>query len=200
MTQIACSPLHAARLSAALASFALLGGCVPTAIKSFVDPEFRGSTFERLLVVGQYPHLDETAAAESDFGRDLARHGVTALRGLDLMPPTRTFDQDQVFRIAREQRVQGVLLVRRTSIHEREVWVPPGAMDEWSSPGYYASYLNVRHRLELRDVETGKLAWVASTLTRGTAADEYARVISSLAQAAVRQLAQDGLIPPRQKQ
>ena len=60
--------------------------------------------------------------------------------------------------------------------------------------GYYVSSPRVRHELTLYDRETKRMAWVATSLTKGDSQAGFEHLIRALADEAVETLADDGLV------
>lgn len=179
----------------------MCGGCASTKLHGFVDPDFRDHRYSRLLVAVQLDHLDQRDDAENEFVKRLRERRVECLRALDVLPPTREYDDQQFREALAGAQVEAVLIVRETEYYEDEYYVPPSSSTyttgnlsantyyhgntastlgtvrstshTTTSGGYSYRKPRVRHEAQLWDVETGRMAWVGSTFTRGNA---YARV------------------------
>jgi hypothetical protein len=207
-----------------LALMAAGGSCtsVSTKIQSFPDSAFRGHVYKRLLVVADLPHLDQQTEMETVFAKHFEAMGVTCLRSIDLLPPTREHPDEDFFLAVRENQIDGVLRVQQTEYYEEHAYVPPksktrttgtfsgntfhyGGMSNAvghanavsrtrTTGGYYVNQPCVRHRVDLCDVATRKIAWIGSAFTEGDASAEFSDLVDSLAEETARTLNNDGLL------
>lgn len=200
----------------------LCGGCASTKMHSFVDPDFQGHRYERLLVAVQLEHLDQRDDAEREFVKRLGKHGVICLRALDVLPPTRKYDEEQFQKALSDTGVDGILIVRETDYYEDEYYVPPSSSTyttgnlssntyyhgnrsstigtahstshTTTSGGYTYTKPRVRHEGQLWDVQTGRMAWIAGAFTRGNARARFRHLTSSVAEEMAETLCEEGLI------
>lgn len=100
-----------AGMSVWLVAFAC-GGCASTKMHSFVDPDFREHRYSRLLIAVQLDHLDQRDDAEHEFVKRITKCGVECLRALDVLPPTRKYEDEQFRKALTDARVDGVLIIR----------------------------------------------------------------------------------------
>lgn len=212
-------------ITAALALLAT--GCATTEMHSFVDPEFRGQTYSRIMVTVQTEQLDHRDDFESIFVKQLSKSQVHCLRGLDVIPPTREYDDEQLQAALTKANVDGLLIVRMTQYYEDEYYVPQtstsytagnlnaktyyygnrahttGSVNSRTntvtSGGYTYTKPRVRHEAQLWDVASGKMAWIGGTFTKGNAYAGARDLISALAGEMKKTFEAEGLVKPRVK-
>ena len=201
---------------------AVISGCAKTEIHSFVDPDFREHSYRKLVVRVDVDQLDQRDAAETVFAKILAKQGVQCLRTLDLLPPTRESSDEQFKQAVAQSAADGVLTVRVTEQYEDEVYVPPssttyttgtawgntyyrrgrgpayGTFDSTTytttSGGYTTTQPRVRHKVQLWDVQTGKVAWIGGAFTEGDSRCGYEQLMTSLAKKVAETLKSEGLV------
>ena len=201
------------------------GGCASTKMHSFVAPDFREHRYSRLLIAVHIDHLDQRDDAETEFVKRISKCGVECLRALDVLPPTRKYEDEQFRKALTDARVDAVLIIRETEYYEDEYYVPPssstyttgnlsantyyygnrsrtlGTVHSTShtttSGGYTYTKPRVRHEGQLWDVQTGKMAWIAGTFTRGNAYARFRHLTSSVADEVADTLWKEGFIGER---
>lgn len=207
----------AARVALVGAGLLLLStGCARTRITSFVDPDFRDTRYENVLVLAQHRELSQRRSVEEAFVKQLREAGVPARSALEVMPPTRAYTEDELKAMVDREGVDGVLEVTLLDAWEVQYYVPPtvrtyddrrllawrfgphgyGGRTAWAvgetttfvSGGYYTTEPQAEHRLVLYDVPSRRTAWLATTLTAGTSTSDVEEIAESMAKAAVKQL------------
>jgi len=191
-------------MSAAVA--VVLVGCASTTLRdSWIDPDFRGGPFRKVLVVAVHPVATEGRVFEDLFARQVAATGAQAIPGWRAIPQD-TNVEEQVWNAAVEASgADGLVLVRllrvdrRTSVTTAVVPAGPVWGYGW---GYYNAWVAVPEvrqydiaTVETRvfDVRSRKLVWsgMTETFEPGSVAKEtpgFARVI-------LTELARRGLVP-----
>ena len=214
-----------------LTSFATIllfgSGCAKTEMHSFVDPEFRGRSYHDIIVAVQLDKLDQRDDAESIFVRKLASPTLKCRRALDVIPPTRQYDDAELKKALSQSDADGLLLVRMTQYYEDEVYVPPSSTTYTSgnlsaNTYYYGKQANtygrvnstshtyttggqtyrlprVRHEAQLWDVTSGKMAWIGGTFTSGNAYARFGNLMTSLAGEVQATLVKEGLVAANTK-
>ncbi len=202
--------VNATRRLAAAAALVLLAGCAATALTSVRDPAFQGRTFQRIVVVAPFTDLDKRATAENSFVAALQARGAQAVPAMTVLPPTRTYSDEEMGAALRAAGADGVLLVTLTDAYASTTYVPgstttsgsayaTGSTVSWTAttrqnPGYYVNKPRVRFEVKLVDVATGSTAWLGTSLTRGNAFAGWDTLMRSLASEAAGRLAADGLV------
>lgn len=200
----------------------ICSGCASTKMHSFVDPDFRDHSYERLMVAVQIENLDQRDDAETIFTEELAGTGVRCQRSLDVLPPTRQYDDDEFGTALADAGIDGLLIVRMTEYYEDEYYVPPSSTTSTTgslsaNTYYYGNTANtsgtlnatsyttttgghtytkprVRHEVQLWDVQSGRMAWIGCTFTRGNAYARFKHLMSSLADEIKETLQEECLI------
>jgi len=193
-----------------------------TEIHSFVDPEFRDTRFNHLMVTMQLPNLDQRSAAETTFAGTLTYGSLSSVRSLDVVPPTRKLDDDRFTTALADAGVDGVLIVRLTDYYEEQAYIPETTMTNMSgnlsantyyygnlasttgqvdtttysttTGGYAIGMPRMRHEVQLWDVESGKMAWIAGTHTEGVWSRRFEDLMAGLAEKVRETLVEEGLL------
>lgn len=211
------------KLELLLGAVALTGGCaaVQTEISSFVDPDFAGRSFEQILVASRYDDLSMRSATEISFCEELTRSEAAAIPSLHVLLPTREWKDEEIFPMMSERGIDAVLIITQTDAYTDREYVPERIdvqTDEyltarslrpyrgwrdgrvrtytWAtrSGGYYVDLPRVRHRIQLYDVASRRMAWYATTLTAGDSSATPEKMMQSLASQTVTRLIADGLV------
>ena len=97
----------------------LMGGCASTSITSFRDPSFAAKSFHRILAVVPLADLESRTEAEKAFVERLGTYSVEGVPSIRVFMPTRTYTNEELFKLLSENKIDGVLLV---TLKER--WSP----------------------------------------------------------------------------
>lgn len=90
---------------------ALLSACATTNITGFTDPDYRNKLYKSLVVVTPNLNLEYSSLLQGKVCKALQVHKAFCARGLDLFPPTRTFDTSAIVQILAENKIDGYLLL-----------------------------------------------------------------------------------------
>lgn len=209
-------------LAMTLPSCMLPAGCATTEVHSFVDPEFRGRRFAKLLVSPAYRDLALRDGCEKAILKALAGQPLQAVASSELFAPTREFTDAQITERLTAEGFDGVLTIRETDSVEEVEYVPPSTTTRttiYSVPlsrryylgsgpvrrydartttdfrgGYYVRSPRIHHELTVSDPRTRKTAWLATAVTRGTSESGPDALFESLAREIADRLAADGMI------
>lgn len=135
------------RWFATLAAAGLLAACAvhTKLIDTWVDSDYRGPAFKRVLVVGFGEDGAMRRIFEEEFARTLRASGVEAVVSFELSSGVSEVDLDKVKEMVRRSRADGVLTTRVIGIDRRvsyapaEVVVMPPAGYRRGFYGYYSS-------------------------------------------------------------
>ncbi|MFQ5424936.1 MAG: hypothetical protein ACE5F9_13280 [Phycisphaerae bacterium] len=192
----------------------LLSGCASTKMRSFVDPDFRGKVYERVLIAPMYTDLEQRETAEAKFVDAFEESVAECVPSMTIMLPTRKYTDDQLFSLLSDRSVDAVLFVRQTDYYEDVSSTTTTSGTLSANTFYYGQSANtygtmqstsrtrqtrkprVRHELNLYDVDTRRMAWLGTSFTRGNAYARFKHLVQSLAEDAVDVLLHDGLILP----
>lgn len=102
----------------------LVAGCATTKITSVRDPQFRAVNYKRIIVWAPFTDLDKRATAENAFAVELKLRGVDAATAFAVLPPTRTYTNDDINAALAKDQVSGVLELRMTDYSVSSTYVP----------------------------------------------------------------------------
>lgn len=192
-------------------------GCVRTNLTSYSDPSLSsGYRLGKVMVfAGELP-LDERAAVETKFVEQFASEKVQAVRGMDVLPPTRQFTQEEVGQVVQREGVDSVLMMVGYSKSTSSTYVPPtyypgnttgtvqyfgntAYIQTYTQPGYTTGGYSIRkpvyaYKLNLHDARTGQIVWTASADARGSAFADAETFGYSTAATTITKLTEDGLL------
>lgn len=190
--------------------FGFLASCATTRITAFKDPNFTDKTFHRILVVAPFSDMEYRDVTEKQFVYWLSFYSAEAVSSIRIMPPTRTYSEEEYNKAIMKNNIEAVLVVTITDAYTSEVFVPGstrtnaratlmGNYIDFSSrttqsPGYFISKPRAKFEMRLFDVASGNTAWVASSLTKGGALADFETLINSLSWNAASQLRHDGML------
>ncbi|MBL1379191.1 hypothetical protein [Zobellella iuensis] len=189
----------------ALTVFATLAGCASTDITSFTDPEFMGKKYNRFLVVTPGVNLEYASLLQGALCGAIIEKGGGCIRGLELFPPTRVYEEQAVTSMIQQKGIDGYLIVDYGGNVTREHnfgYVAQGNANVWGNTiTAYGSAIpmstfsrNDGYQVTLFDTATNKKSWVggASTHAQGLANVTNSVFTSSLAKALAEQLSKAG--------
>jgi hypothetical protein len=181
-----------------------------TQINSFKDPAFTGKTFQRMVIIAPFAGIGSRKKVEQTTSVELAKHAVTGIPSMEIFLPTRTYTENDVLRILKENRIDSVLFLTLTDAYSQQVYIPGSSTTQgfgtlqgetinffsttYHSGGYYLSKPRLRFTMKLYDAETGKLAWIATSLTGGNVFAEFDDLINSLITTTIQKLQEDGVL------
>lgn len=196
--------------------FFFLSGCAVTNISSFKDPEFSGTVYRKIIVVAHFSQLDRKGYIESQFQNLLsAQTDAIIMRHIDVFPPTRKYEPEEVVEKLRKHNIDGMVVVALTDYWTSKRYVPRTtstygsgnvynnsyyySQNTYSSGGYYSSSPNARFKIKLIDAKSGKTAWVASAQTKGDQFATFKILINSLSRKTVEGLIANNLVLRKKK-
>lgn len=174
--------------------FLVASGCASSRMESFVDPDFKSHTYKQLLVAARFNNVDVRFDFENAFVERFSIVGVSCRRSVDILLPTRTYDNAEMFKMLAEHGIDGVLMIWETDYWEEEDYVPETSPHSHPSGGDTVRKPRIRHKVELHDVPTRRVAWTGGSLTTGSSAANAEQFAKALAKATVAELAAHGLI------
>ena len=202
-------------LGIAVMTLAAIWGCATTNMETFKDSKAGGKTYKTIMISGQFSDLMAAKSAENTFCEVLREQGITCVTSLDLMPPTRKYDDQEKANILKDNGIEAVLLISLKDAYEEQKHIPGQSKtncrtdyfgnihcDTQQSPGYNASAPRMKCEFTLMDVETNGNVWMASSFTAAHGiASSYGQIVGdfddmmrSLAKEALTKLSDDGLI------
>ena len=114
----------------------LLVSCAGTRLNStWMNPDYRGGSFNRILIVAPSEEYDKRNAFENAFVARLKEKGVGALSAVEAMSPNKELTRDTVKETALRSGADSILVTKLVRVEEKSVYVPtttyaiPGAFD-----------------------------------------------------------------------
>ena len=205
------------RLCVVLASTTLLLACVArTSVTSFVDPAYRQDhNFSSVAVFASGVGLEERQTIEDTVAQRFADHGVRAIRGIDIVPPTRQVTDKEWTQDVVASGADTVLIISKTGQGVSHAYIPqtyyPGATSGTAqtvgdmtffnfnqSPGYTMgghtiSKPRATYSAVLFNVQDEQPMWKADAKSRGSAFADYNDLGRSVADETVDRLIADRL-------
>lgn len=154
-------------------------GCISTRVTSLVDPQYRDSSYGRILVVADYSQLEMIKMVEKQMVQDLLDSGVFAVANSDLLPPLRKYSDEEITVIYSKYDLDACLIITPMGEKSEGFYLPgwtginqnidvnkgfgaiPGSTtvttSVLSTPGTYENRSYVDTRAELRDIRSGAL-------------------------------------------
>lgn len=183
---------------------------------SFVDPAYRqDQSFSSVAVFAPGARLDERTAIETAAADAFASHQVRAVRGIDLIPPTREMTEEEWANQVIGSGVDTVLFIAKGEHGISQAYVPqtyyPGATTGtaqtlggttvynfnqspgFTTGGFTVSKPHAAYRAILIDVRNGQQIWAADAASRGNAFAKFTDLDQAVAEKAVEQLVADRL-------
>jgi hypothetical protein len=188
----------------------LICGCADTNVTSFRDPDFKDTVYKKLLIVVPFSDLDLKKTAEESLKNAFQAKGIEVLIGIQTIPPTRDISYEELSKILNINVVDGVLVLAVSDYWKDQAYVPETSTSRGSayiignsiqynsttnkSGGYYISKARIKFECRLFDVKTGKVAWMATSMTRGNAFANFAVLADSLAEKIVQYLINEKVV------
>ncbi len=210
------------RMILALACLGVLASCATTSLtNTWRDPGYTGGALKKLLVVGITRDATIRRTFEDIFSAQLKSRGVEAIPSYTLIPEDGQADEATLRAAVKKSGVDAVITTRVVGIDQRTA-TSPGYVQSYGAPvypypfaigvpppgvgfyGYYANtwsyyqppttytYEEATLETSLFDAASGKLVWVATSVTFETQAT--AKASSELAKIIIDQLTKDKLI------
>ena len=186
----------------------LLVGCASTCMRTQTAPDYDGKRYAKLMVWVNEPDGLLMQDAEDRFVRELDSFGVEALTSCALFFPGKEYAFVEQMAVLVEQSIDGVLFVSCTgtwssSHHVSERTTTRGQVDPVTGNlrattktrgGYTVTKPRASFTVELLDVESGDIVWIAYSETKGNAYAGRKTLYRSLVDKAAGQLVDDDLV------
>ena len=102
-----------------------VAGCVRTTTDSYTDPAYTlNAGYQTIVVIAKGMGLHETMQAEDALAAALTKKRLTALRGIDVIPPTRKFSAAGRLEAIRNSGADAILVITTTEKSTREYITP----------------------------------------------------------------------------
>ena len=194
---------------------AACGQVTATRGASFVDPAFRGTVFNSIVVDTRSGNLTERQAIEHSAAETLGRAGTQGIPALSVVPPTRDYGETVRRRNIMNSGAQAVLEIIPRERRIVESYMPGTQYRDlrrghghrwnrdayWDDPFYYDPPLileepEARYEVTLYTLPKYTIAWTADITTRGPTGMTFDEVGANFGREIIERLAKDGLVAP----
>ena len=174
-----------------------LTGCAWTTLNTVKNPELSQVKFRKILIVAPFSDIGLRKQTENAFLTQFNLLGINAVPSIELIPPLKDYTEQDLLKILEQNNIDGVLVVALQDYWTSQVYIPKRSLSQGSASlfgnslyyqsytqeygGYYISKPRVKFEIRLFDVQTGQVAWLATSLTRGNAFADYNTLVTSLA-------------------
>lgn len=181
--------------------------CAMTKVTSFKDPVYAKSNYTKVAVFYDRDQLEGRQKVERAFTRMISEQGTTAIAMIDIIPPTRSFTQEEFKKEVVSNGCDCVLQIKFTGAYADTIQTG-GSMfttfsrrNAWSfySPGETIVLPRVQRKAELIDVDSGKVVWTSDSLTAGNAYASVDVMNESFTSSVIKKLQEDGLITKKKE-
>ncbi len=187
-----------------------LSRCASTTLNTIKNPEFSQVKFRKILVVAPFSDIGLRRQTENAFIAQFNLSGVNAISGIELIPPVKDYDEQELLKILEQNNIDGVLVVALQDYWTSQVYIPKRSSSQGSASlygsslyyqsytqeygGYYISKPRVKFEIRLFDRKSGEVAWLATSFTKGDAFADYNTLVNSLAKEVVKKLREENVI------
>jgi hypothetical protein len=205
--------LHPKRLAIVLFTCACLISCASSKLsRSWTDPQYRGSQYDNLLIIGATEDDNIRRTFEKQFAEKLEAAGIKAVESSSVMSKDQKIDKESILAVVARTGVDGVLLTYLVAVKEKDVASPSvnytptddyrggttpdlSSLPGYGSPGaqYSATRVKVRLETNLYDAKTEQKVWSARSITLNPKSDTA--LIDSVIEVFTKDLKKNKLIP-----
>ena len=159
----------------------LLSGCVNSKVTSFTDPEYLSTKYHHPIVWAMTKPIDAQQGIENEIVNNFKKAGVTAIRGIDVFPPTKKLTEEAMKSALLKSEGDSLLIIKPKS----------------------ATYQNLRTDVTLYGNALEKV-WIATIETKSenlelTTTPTAELIYESLGEEIVKKLLHDGIIDSAEK-
>ena len=205
--------LYPQRLAIALFTSTFLISCASSKLsRSWTNPQYRGSQYDNLLVIGAAEDDNIRRTFEKKFVETLEAAGIKAVESSSVMAKDQKIDKEDILAVVKKTGVDGVLLTYLVAVKEKDVASPSvdyspandygggtvpnlSSLPGYSSSGTQYSSTRVKVRLEtnLYDAKTEQKVWSARSTSLNPKSDTA--LIDSVIELITKDLKKNKLIP-----
>jgi|LFRM01.1.fsa_nt_gb hypothetical protein len=88
---------------------------ISSSINSVVDPEFVNVKYNNILVFSSISDIGWRKKFETSVSNELNNAGVNSYNSIDLLPPTKEYDQEDLNKVIDKYNIEGVLILNVTN-------------------------------------------------------------------------------------
>ena len=188
-----------------------LGACATTTrLDTIKNSRFDNITLERILIVAPYKDIGIRRETEYEFICQFMLSDVIGISSLELIPPLKEYTQSEIDNILDKNKIDAILVIALEDFWTEETYVPKSSITKGSMTwygnslkyngytqefgGFYVSSPSVSFELRLYDKKSGEIIWLATTVTKGNALDNYKTLSNSLARESIKKLVEENVI------
>jgi len=206
-------------LSCALTFLFFSSGCVSSRITSFTDPNYRGVSFSRILVIANFKQAEIIKKIESLVAYEFRKRGIYAIENSSLLPPLREYSRDEKRAVFVKEGLDSYVIVYPAGMSNAMIDVPTvsttrvgvttsrdavrGKATTITSGGGQREIINsVDTHAQLFDLSNGNIVWKGEATTEisynayGQTFADVDAVLSSACSEIVDQIIKDHIMLP----
>jgi len=93
-------------------SVLIISNCTETKVVTFIDPDARGKSYNRIGVIANVEDLSERVAIEEKMVETLMDNNISAVSSISLLPPTREFTEKEENEIFKNNRIDALAIIQ----------------------------------------------------------------------------------------
>ena len=187
-----------------------LSGCASTTLSTISNPELSQIKFGKILVVAPFSDIGLRKQTEDAFIAKFNLSGMNAISSIQRIPPVKDYNEQELLKILEQDKIDGILVVGLKDYWTSQSYVPKSSSSRGSASlygnslhyqsytqeygGYYISKPNVKFEIRLFDSNSGQVAWLATSRTKGNAFADYNTLANSLAKKVVKMLIEENML------
>jgi len=182
-------------------------------VKSWIDPEFKGGAFQKILVLAVIKDDIHRRSYEQRFAELVPNYNAAAIAGYTLVKETKDYSsKPKIIEAVKKSGADAVLVAELVSVKKKERQVPASysyaprygygygyygyssrAYDTMYQPGYTTVDTVVKLETTVFDVQTEKMVWAGGTRSFNPGSAE--KVITENANLILSGMKKAGLLP-----
>jgi len=187
-----------------------LSGCASTTLSTITNSELSQIKFGKILVVAPFSDIGLRKQTEDAFIAKFNLSGMNAISSIQRIPPVKDYNEQELLKILEQDKIDGILVVGLKDYWTSQSYVPKSSSSRGSASlygnslhyqsytqeygGYYISKPNVKFEIRLFDSNSGQVAWLATSRTKGNAFADYNTLANSLAKKVVKMLIEENML------
>ncbi|HBF37404.1 MAG TPA: hypothetical protein DDW50_08805 [Firmicutes bacterium] len=190
-------------------------GCSSTRLTSYIDPDFKNVTYNKLMIFADTNNIESRTKFERIIVSQFADKSINAVSSLDIFPPTREIDSKEIPNILAQNGIDGTLRFRETNFKTGSTYIPGQTYSNtygniignsvytntssYTTPGYNINNVNATYEVKIIDAKTEKTAWIATANTNGESVSGLEELARSFGNGLIEKLQVDNMIPTYKK-
>jgi len=166
--------------------------------------------FRKLLVIAPFSDIALRKQTEHVFIKKLNSLGVDAILGIELIPPVKNYNEQELLNISEQDHIEGILAVALQDYWTSRVYIPKSSSSQGNVSlygnslyyqsytqeygGYYVTKPRVKFEIRLFGVKSNQVAWMATSFTRGNTFADYNDLVNSLAKEVIKKPREENVI------